>query len=124
MAESQNKQDNQIDEGQGELTVDVYQNRDEIVVQAPIAGVSRDNLDIEATSESVTIHGERERDEEIDDTDYLYKECFWGKFSKHIILPQEVDPDSAKVSLKNGVLTIRLPKLNRGAARKLQVKEG
>jgi HSP20 family protein len=112
-----------MDEGEGQLTVDVYQNGDEIVVQAPIAGVSREDLDVEATSESVTIRGERKRNEDVDDTDYLYQECFWGKFSRSIILPQEVDPDSAKVSLKNGVLTVRLPKINRGTARKLQVKE-
>jgi len=123
MSESQNKQNSQMDEGEGQLTVDVYQNGDEIVVQAPIAGVSREDLDVEATSESVTIRGERKRNEDVDDTDYLYQECFWGKFSRSIILPQEVDPDSAKVSLKNGVLTVRLPKINRGTARKLQVKE-
>jgi HSP20 family protein len=123
MAEPQNKENNQIDEGEGQLTVDVYQNGEEIVVQAPIAGVSREDLDIEATSESVTIRGERKRSEEVNDTDYLYQECFWGKFSRSIILPQEVDPDSAKVALKNGVLTVHLPKINRGTARKLHVRE-
>jgi HSP20 family protein len=122
MAETQNK-DNQIEEGAGTLTVDVYQNGEEIVVQAPIAGVSRDDLDIEATGESVTIKGERKQGDKIDETDYLYQECFWGKFSRVIILPQEVDPDSAKVSLKNGVLTVRLPKIHRSTTRKLQVKE-
>ena len=123
MSELQNKQDNQMDEGEGKLAVDVYQNGEEIIVQAPIAGVSREDLDIEATSESVTIRGERKRSDKIDENDYLYQECFWGKFSRSIILPQEVDPDSAKVSLKSGVLIVRLPKIHRGNARKLQVKE-
>ncbi len=121
MAELQNKI--QMDEGEGQLTVDVYQNGDEIVVQAPIAGISREDLDIEATGESVTIRGERKRSDKISDSDYLYQECFWGKFSRSIILPQEVDPDSAKVSLKNGVLTVRLPKIRRSVTRKLLVKE-
>lgn len=124
MSESQNKEDSLIvDEGEGQPTVDVYQNNDEIVVQTPIAGVSREDLDVEATSESVTIRGERRRNEKVEDADYLYQECFWGRFSRTIILPQEVDPDEAKVSLRNGVLTVRLPKVNRGTSKKLQIRE-
>ena len=54
--------------------------------------------------------------------DYLYQECFWGSFSRSIILPQEIDPDRAVATLKNGVLTIRLPKVDRQKAKKIKVK--
>ncbi|MCL4405083.1 Hsp20/alpha crystallin family protein [Patescibacteria group bacterium] len=123
MAESPNKDSLIVDEGEGQPTIDVYQTGDEIVVQTPIAGVSKEDIDVEATSESVTIRGERHRNEKIEDADYLYQECFWGKFARTVILPQEVDPDEAKVSLKNGVLTVRLPKINRSNSKKLQIKE-
>ncbi len=110
------------EEVEGQLTVDVYQNEDWIVVQSTIAGVDSDNLEINITNESVTIHGKREKIEKIDEKDYFYQECFWGRFSRSIILPQEVDPEKSTASLKNGVLTIRMPKLNRKKAKKLKVK--
>ena len=60
--------------------------------------------------------------ERIKEDDYFYQECYWGRFSRSIILPQEIDPEKADASLKNGVLTIRLPKINRDKAKKLRVK--
>ncbi len=110
------------EEGEGQLTVDVYQTPDDIIVESTIAGVDPENIDIDVTSESVTIHGERRREEKIDEADYFYQECFWGKFSRSIILPQEVDPDKAHSSIKNGILTIHLPKIHRNKSRKLKVK--
>jgi len=110
-------------ETEGQLAIDVYQTPDEIVVESTIAGVKGDDIDLDVTSERVTIRGERSREEVIQDGDYYYQECFWGKFSRSVILPQEIDPDKATSSLKNGVLTIRLPKLHRDRARKVKVKE-
>lgn len=109
-------------EMEGQLTIDVYQTPDEIVVQSTVAGVDPANIDIDATSESLTIRGERHRNHEIADSDYYYQECFWGKFSREVILPQEVDPDKATSSLKNGVLTVVLPKIHKDRARKISVK--
>ncbi len=110
------------DEAEGQLTIDVYQTPDEIVVESTIAGVKPEDLDIDVTSESVTIRGERKKEMTISEKDYFYQECFWGKFSRSIILPQEIDPDKAESSIKNGVLTIRLPKVNRDKGKKLTVK--
>ena len=87
-----------------------------------MAGVLPDDLEINITTESVTIRGEREREEKVEAKDYLYQECFWGSFSRSIILPQEIDPDRAVATLKNGVLTIRLPKVDRQKAKKIKVK--
>lgn len=119
----ENKLEMVDDEGEGQLTVDVYQTPDEIVVESTIAGVKSDDIDVDVTSESVTIRGSRHHEEKVDEKDYFYRECYWGKFSRSIILPQEVDPDKAHSSIKNGVLVIRMPKIHRNRARKVKVKE-
>jgi len=113
---------NFVEEAEGQLTVDVYQTPTEIVIQSTIAGVDPEELDIAITTESVTIRGKREKMEEVADEDYFFQECYWGRFARQIILPQEIDADQAAASMKNGVLTIRLPKLNREKTKKLKVK--
>jgi HSP20 family protein len=110
------------DETEGQLAIDVYQTPDDIVVESAVAGVHPDDLDINVTNDSVTIKGKRRRIREVEEKDYLYQECFWGKFSRSIILPQEIDPDKSTVTFKNGVLKIRLPKLNKKKVKKLKVK--
>ncbi|MFA4999205.1 MAG: Hsp20/alpha crystallin family protein [Parcubacteria group bacterium] len=110
------------EESEGQLTIDVYQTDDDIVVESTVAGVEPNDIDIDITSESVTIRGERRRGSEVSDENYLYQECYWGKFSRSIILPQEIDPDKAKAEFKNGVLRIRLPKIAKGKTRKLKVR--
>lgn len=112
----------EISEEEGQLTIDVYQKPDEIIVESTIAGVKPEDLDISINNESVTIRGKREREDKIIDENFFYQECYWGKFSRTIILPQEADADQATASLKNGVLTIRLPKLDRKKIKKLKVK--
>ncbi|MDD4931095.1 MAG: Hsp20/alpha crystallin family protein [Candidatus Colwellbacteria bacterium] len=110
------------EESEGQLTIDVYQTDEEIVIESTIAGVEPDELDIDISSESVTVRGERHKTETVADENYLYQECYWGKFSRSIILPQEVDPDKAKADFKNGILKIRLPKIAKGKTRKLKIK--
>ena len=118
-----NKELNEVsEEMEGQLTVDVYQDKESIVVQSTVAGIDPEDLEINITNESVTVKGRRERLEKIEDKDYFYQECFWGKFSRSIILPEEVDPEKSTAALKNGVLTIKMPKLNRKKAKKLKVK--
>ncbi len=110
------------EEGEGTLTVDVFQDGDYIIIQSTVAGVKDENLEINITNESVTIRGERERKEEVKEKDYFYQELFWGTFSRSIILPQEVDPENSTATLKNGILNIRMPKMNRNKSKKLKVK--
>lgn len=123
---SEEKKENELEgifeEGEGQLTIDVYQTPDEVVVESTIAGVKPEDLDISITNEAVTIRGKREKTETIKDEDYFYQECYWGKFSRSIILPQEIDSEKAVASLKNGILVIRLPKLNRQKTKKLKIK--
>lgn len=110
-----------MDEGEGQLTIDVYQTPEEIVVESTIAGVDPENLDVDISPESVTIRGKREKERKIADEDYFYQECYWGKFSRSVILPQEIDPEKSVAALKNGVLTVHMPKLDRRKSKKLKV---
>jgi HSP20 family protein len=116
--------ENDIDfEGdEGHLTIDVYQDEDNIVIESTVAGVDSENLDISITPESVSIRGKRERKEKVAKDNYLYQECFWGRFSRSVILPQEIDPDKSRASIKNGILKIVLPKVQRSKSKKIKVK--
>ena len=123
LADKENDLDEELfDEGEGSLAIDVYQTDNDIVVMAPIAGVAVDDLDIDITPESVTIKGKREKKEKVEKKDFLYLECYWGRFSRSIILPQEINPDHATAAFKNGVLKIVLPKLNKTKAKKMKIK--
>ena len=108
-------------EPEGKLTVDVYQTPNDVVVEPAIAGVKPSDIDVNDTNDSVTVRGSRKRGTTVKDEDYLYQECYWGKFARTIILPQEIDPEGADVTFKNGILTVTLPKANRKKSRKLKI---
>ncbi|MDP3974906.1 MAG: Hsp20/alpha crystallin family protein [Candidatus Jorgensenbacteria bacterium] len=110
------------DDAEGQLTVDVYQDGDAIVVQSTVAGVKPEDVEVSITPESVSVRGKRARSTAVEEKDYFYQECFWGSFSRSIILPYEVDPDKSTATIKEGVLTVKMPKLNRQKAKKVKVK--
>ncbi len=116
------KQKSKQTEEEGQLTVDVYRTDDDIVIKSTVAGVTADDLDISITNEMVTIRGTRKPDEKVRSSDYDYQEIYWGPFSRTIILPEEIDADNAKASMKNnGILTIRLPKLSKTKIKKIKI---
>jgi len=110
-----------LPESEGQLTIDVYQTPADIVIKSTIAGVSPEDLDITITNDMVTIKGKREKDEEITTDDYYYQECYWGAFSRSVILPVDVEAEKAEASMKNGILTIKLPKIEKIKTRKIRV---
>jgi HSP20 family molecular chaperone IbpA len=115
--------DSLYDETQeGELTVDVYQTTNDIVVKTMIAGVKPEDMDISITRDMVTIKGRRQESQDINGEDYFYRELYWGSFSRTIMLPQEIDVDSAEATERNGLLTLRLPKLDKNRQTKVKVK--
>ncbi|MDO8633031.1 MAG: Hsp20/alpha crystallin family protein, partial [Candidatus Wildermuthbacteria bacterium] len=109
-------------EPEGELAVDVYQTNGEIVIQSTIAGVSSDDLDVNIENDVVTISGERRNPNEEEDKSYFYQECYWGPFSRQIILPEEIDTSRIEASMKDGVFTLRLPKLERQKVKRIKVR--
>lgn len=108
---------------EGQLSIDVYQTPKDIIVKSTIAGVRPDDLDISVNNDMLTIRGKREMREEIKNDDYLYKECYWGAFSRSIILPVEVKADKIEAHLEDGVLTVILPKAKIKNNISIKVKE-
>ncbi|NBD73539.1 Hsp20 family protein [Patescibacteria group bacterium] len=110
------------EEQEGQLTVDVYQTADEIVIKSIVAGVNPSDLDVSITRDMVTIRGKRDEAQEVSDEDYFHQELYWGAFSRSILLPAEIEVEEAKASEKHGLLTIRLPKVDKEKQTKLKVK--
>lgn len=113
--------DDWMPESEGQLTIDVYQTPSDVVIKSTIAGVKPEDLDITITNDMVTIKGKREKDEVISDGDYYYQECYWGSFSRSVILPVDVESEKVEASMKNGILSIRLPKIEKVKTRKIKV---
>lgn len=111
-----------FEEAEGELAIDVYQTPSAFIVESTIAGVKPEDIDISLTSDSIIIKGKREKEETIKTEDYIHQECYWGKFSRNIIFPQEIEPDRTQASIKNGVLKITLPKINKTKSKKIKVR--
>ena len=111
-----------LSESEGQLTIDVYQTPNEIVIKSTIAGVRPENIDITITNDMITIKGSRQKDEEVKAEDYYYQECYWGAFSRSVILPVDVEADRAKAMMKNGILTIKLPKAEKVKTKKIVIQ--
>jgi HSP20 family protein len=90
--------------------VDVFDEKDDIVVKAELPGLSKDQIEVNLTGTTLTISGEKNKEEEIKEKDYYYCERSQGSFSRSVVLPSEVKTDQVKASMKDGVLEIRLPK--------------
>lgn len=114
--------ENESEEGQ--LAIDAYQDEDNVVLKAPIAGVSIEDLEISITDEVVTIKGQRRNEADVERQNYFVQECYWGSFMRSYILPVSVDAAKAEASLRNGILTIKIPKQEKTKTRVLKVQVG
>ncbi|MFA6503422.1 MAG: Hsp20/alpha crystallin family protein [Patescibacteria group bacterium] len=94
---------------EGQLSVDIYREGDMLVIRSLVAGVAPDYLDVSISSDLLTIRGKREQCDKNGDSDVYYQECYWGSFSRSIVLPCHVAADSAEAQLKNGLLEVRIP---------------
>jgi HSP20 family protein len=112
-----------LEEFEGQLAVDVFQTKDNIVIKSTIAGCKPEDLDITIAGDMVTIKGERRHDEEVTQEDYFYQECYWGSFSRSIILPVDIDPEGVTAELKDGILTVTLPKAAKAKLKKVKVQK-
>jgi len=107
---------------EGQLAIDVYETQKKIVIKSTIAGVDPKDLDISLHNDMLTIRGKREREEKISQEYYLYQECYWGHFSRSVILPVEVDSKNIDATLENGILTISLKKIKHDQNISVKVK--
>ena len=116
------KSDEWLTEYEGQLTVDVYQTSSDIVIKAPIAGVKPEDIDISITDDVLNIKGERKEEIKVARENYYTQECYWGTFSRSIILPVAVLTEKSQATFKNGVLTITIPKAERIKTKSIKVK--
>ena len=99
--------------GFGQLPIDVLENKKEILIVAPLAGVDLDQAEVVINNDVLTIRGKREMDSEefgFKRKDYYVQECFWGEFSRSIVLPNNADTHTIEATQNKHILYIRIPK--------------
>ena len=116
------EQDDSSSKEEGQLAIDVYETEDDIVVQSTIGGIKAEDLDISIEDDMVTIRGSRENKIEKEGKKYFYQECYWGAFMRKLILPEEVDASKSKAVIKEGILTLSMPKIHRKTKKKITVE--
>ena len=104
-----------------DMSLDLINKKDEILIVAQAAGIDLKDIEIDVARELVTITAESEGEFEESDGDYVSKELYWGSYSRSVVLPQEVDVELAKAEIKNGVLKISLPKLDKKKKSRVKV---
>lgn len=119
ISQSQEPEEENIE---GQLALDVYQTPNEIVIVAPIAGVKMNDISVTVTEDVLTIKGKRYLEFNIPDEDYLTQECFWGDFSRSIVLPSSADTSKINASMKDAVLKISIPRTERTKTRLIRIK--
>jgi len=108
---------------EGKLTIDAYETSSDIVIQTAIAGVKLGDFDISIENDMLEIRGVRKEPEgDKSKKNYFFEECYWGSFSRKIILPKEVDNSRARASMKEGILIIKIPKIERERKRKIRLR--
>jgi len=115
-------EENWAGDSEGQLTIDVYQTDNDIVIKSTIAGVKPEDLDVSINNDMVTVRGDRKNEEKVESENYYYQECYWGTFSRSVILPVEIIADKAEATMKNGILTVRLPKADTTKTKRIQVR--
>ncbi len=123
--DDQSQDDAQWDEtdaqAPGQLAVDVYETKEKLIVKARTAGVNKSELDIFTADNTLTIKGTLSAGDETDVENYFVQECYWGEFSRTIVLPVPVKEDEVDAVLTDGVLTISFAKVKQDTVKKIQV---
>ncbi len=102
--------------------VDVYEEKDDVVIKAEIPGFSKEDISVQVSDSTLTIKGEKKREEEVKEDDYYRCERSFGAFTRAVDLPCDVKADQVKASFKNGVLEVRLPKTEEAKKKAITVK--
>lgn len=102
--------------------VDVYETKDEVVVEAPLAGISPEDVEISIENDILTIKGETKKESEVDDKNYYRKEIRSGSFFRSVSLPSHVVSDKAEAESKEGMLKITIPKAPEAKPKTIKIK--
>jgi HSP20 family protein len=106
----------------GQLAVDVYETDDRLIVKARTAGVNKNDLDVSIADGVLTISGTLSSGDDTAATQWHVQECYWGEFSRTLVLPVAVREDEVEAVLKDGVLTISFSKVKQEQAKKIQIQ--
>lgn len=106
----------------GQLAVDVFQTEDDIVVLAPVAGIKVEDVEVVVQEDVLTIRGIRSLDLDIPQNNYYARECFWGEFTRSIVLPTAVNTAKIDASFQNGILKIEIPKATKVRMQIIKIK--
>ena len=104
--------------------MDIYESPEEILILAEIAGVNKDNLELEINSKAVRIHGSRPEMPRMKNSTYRLAEIQYGQFERVLFLPAPIDTDKVTASFQNGFLQIRLTKIPRDVTYKIPISDG
>ncbi|PIR96327.1 MAG: hypothetical protein COT92_01685 [Candidatus Doudnabacteria bacterium CG10_big_fil_rev_8_21_14_0_10_42_18] len=111
-----------LNDFEGQLNIDMYQTKDNVIIKSTIAGVRPEDIDITVANDMVTIKGSRRKEETVTEDDYFYQECYWGSFSRSVIIPVDIDSEKIEADLKAGILTVIIPKAAKAKTKKVKVK--
>jgi HSP20 family protein len=109
-------------DGAGEFPIDMYQNKDDLVVKATLPGVKPEEVEITITDNTLTIRGEHTEEQETKEDDYLYRERYYGTFSRSVPIPVKVKDEKAEATFEEGVLTVTMPKAEEIKPKQIKVK--
>ncbi|MCD6521223.1 Hsp20/alpha crystallin family protein [Candidatus Calescamantes bacterium] len=102
--------------------VDVYEDENNVIVEAELPGLKGDEVDISITGNTLTIKGEKKQEKEEKGRNYYIVERSYGSFARSIELPAEVEPDKAKATMRNGVLKVTIPKAPEAKPKQIKVE--
>jgi len=102
--------------------MDVYQDKDNVIVETPLAGVDPEKVDISVENDVLTVSGRTEEKKEVKREDYYRKEIREGSFSRSVILPMAVKAGEAQAESVKGILKITLPKAEEAKPKKIEIK--
>jgi len=107
----------------GGPSVDVYEEKNNVVVKAEIPGLTKEDVQVTLTDTTITLSGEKKKEEEEGKEDeYSYSERTYGKFSRTLSLPCNVKSDKGKATFKDGILVVKIPKTEEAKKRHIKVK--
>lgn len=103
-------------------SVDIYENKDEIVLEAELPGMNREDFDLSVENNTITLRGERRFEKKEESDNYHRVERAFGTFTRSFTLPNTVSAEGATADYRNGVLRVTLPKRAETKARRIEVK--
>jgi HSP20 family protein len=102
-------------------SVDIFEDKDRLIVEAELPGMNRDDFDISVENNVLTLKGERKFEKKTEGDNYHRVERSYGSFTRQFTLPQTVTAEGATADFENGVLRVALPKREETKARKIEI---